>query len=97
MSVKASIEVSGVHKRFGSTVALDGMTFTVAADGDLVRAAAGLTPARGWRVPAVDLVVSARDLRRWYPPTASWVAGAGCRVRYMAGQPRDSPQTEAAS
>ena len=31
MSVKASIEVSGVHKRFGSTVALDGMTFTVLA------------------------------------------------------------------
>jgi ABC-2 type transport system ATP-binding protein len=31
MSVKAAIEVSGVHKRFGSTVALDGMTFTVLA------------------------------------------------------------------
>jgi ABC-2 type transport system ATP-binding protein len=27
--VEARIEVSGVHKRFGSTVALDGMTFTV--------------------------------------------------------------------
>jgi ABC-2 type transport system ATP-binding protein len=29
MSAEASIEVSGVHKRFGSTVALDGMTFVV--------------------------------------------------------------------
>jgi ABC-2 type transport system ATP-binding protein len=29
--VEARIEVSGVHKRFGSTVALDGMTFTVPA------------------------------------------------------------------
>jgi ABC-2 type transport system ATP-binding protein len=28
---EARIEVSGVHKRFGSTVALDGMTFTVPA------------------------------------------------------------------
>jgi ABC-2 type transport system ATP-binding protein len=27
--IEARIEVSGVHKRFGSTVALDGMTFTV--------------------------------------------------------------------
>jgi ABC-2 type transport system ATP-binding protein len=27
--IEAGIEVSGVHKRFGSTVALDGMTFTV--------------------------------------------------------------------
>jgi ABC-2 type transport system ATP-binding protein len=27
--VEARIEVSGVHKRFGPTVALDGMTFTV--------------------------------------------------------------------
>ncbi|HTZ26905.1 MAG TPA: ATP-binding cassette domain-containing protein [Streptosporangiaceae bacterium] len=29
MDVEARIEVSGVHKRFGSAVALDGMTFTV--------------------------------------------------------------------
>ena len=29
--LEARIEVSGVHKRFGSTVALDGMTFTVPA------------------------------------------------------------------
>ncbi len=29
MSTEASIEVSGVHKRFGPTVALDGMTFSV--------------------------------------------------------------------
>ena len=29
MKIEARIEVSGVHKRFGSTVALDGMTFTV--------------------------------------------------------------------
>jgi ABC-2 type transport system ATP-binding protein len=29
MEVEARIEVSGVHKRFGSAVALDGMTFTV--------------------------------------------------------------------
>jgi ABC-2 type transport system ATP-binding protein len=27
--IEVRIEVSGVHKRFGSTVALDGMTFTV--------------------------------------------------------------------
>ena len=27
--IEARIEVSGVRKRFGSTVALDGMTFTV--------------------------------------------------------------------
>ena len=27
--IGARIEVSGVHKRFGSTVALDGMTFAV--------------------------------------------------------------------
>jgi hypothetical protein len=27
--VEARTEVSGVHKRFGSTIALDGMTFTV--------------------------------------------------------------------
>ncbi len=26
--IVARIEVSGVHRRFGSTVALDGMTFT---------------------------------------------------------------------
>jgi len=29
VKIEARIEVSGVHKRFGSTVALDGMTFTV--------------------------------------------------------------------
>ena len=28
--MEATIEVSGLHKRFGPTLALDGMTFTVA-------------------------------------------------------------------
>lgn len=42
--------------------------------------AARLTPARGWRVPAVDQAVPARDLRRGYLPATSGSRPASCKT-----------------